>query len=100
MLGPLTGLVATLINVFILILIVRAIFSWFPGMLYSEAGRIIVMACGGITARNIESIMKATGVTEVHLAARCTIESRMTFRNEQCFMGGALHPPEFRWHLR
>ncbi|HET6424078.1 MAG TPA: copper homeostasis protein CutC [Planctomycetaceae bacterium] len=61
------------------------------------AGRIIVMACGGITARNIAGIVKATGVSEVHLAARCTIESRMTFRNDQCFMGGALHPPEFRW---
>ena len=44
MFGPLTGLLATLIQIFILVLIVRAIFSWFPGMLYSEAGRIIVMA--------------------------------------------------------
>src|SRR5437899_12548133 len=44
MLGPLTGLVLTLINIFIRVLIVRAIFSWFPGMLYSQAGRIIVMA--------------------------------------------------------
>src|SRR5438105_4340263 len=44
MLGPLTGLVLTLINIFILVLIVRAIFSWFPGMLYSEAGRIVLMA--------------------------------------------------------
>jgi len=44
MLGPLTSLALTLINIFILVLIVRAIFSWFPGMLYSEAGRIIVMA--------------------------------------------------------
>src|SRR6202165_4768644 len=44
MFGPLTGLLATLIQIFILVLIVRAIFSWLPGMLYPEAGRIIVMA--------------------------------------------------------
>src|ERR1700674_685924 len=41
---PGASLIVTLINLFILVLIVRAIFSWFPGMLYSEAGRIIVMA--------------------------------------------------------
>jgi len=44
MLGSLGDLLATVIWIFILILLVRAIFSWFPGMLYSEAGRIIVMA--------------------------------------------------------
>jgi YggT family protein len=41
---PGAGLILTLINIFILLLIVRAIFSWFPGMLYSEIGRIIVLA--------------------------------------------------------
>ena len=55
------------------------------------------MACGGITPRNIAAVVKATGVSEVHLAARCAIESRMSFRNPRCFMGGALHPPEFSW---
>src|SRR5438093_10995220 len=44
MLGSLGDLLATLITIFILVLIVRAIFSWFPGMLYSQAGQIIVMA--------------------------------------------------------
>src|SRR5256884_10011782 len=44
MFGSVGGLLLTLINIFILVLIVRAIFSWFPGMLYSQAGRIIVMA--------------------------------------------------------
>ncbi|TME21468.1 MAG: YggT family protein [Chloroflexi bacterium] len=44
MFGGFTGLLLTLINIFILVLIVRAIFSWFPGMLYTPAGRIIVMA--------------------------------------------------------
>src|SRR5919201_7146123 len=41
---PGAGLLVTLINIFILVLIVRAIFSWFPGMLYSEIGRFILAA--------------------------------------------------------
>src|SRR5260370_4282228 len=41
---PGAGLVAQLIFLFILVLIVRAIFSWFPGMLYTQAGRIVVLA--------------------------------------------------------
>jgi YggT family protein len=41
---PGAGFIQILIQILILLLIVRAIFSWFPQMLYSEAGRIIVMA--------------------------------------------------------
>ncbi len=44
MLGPLTNPVVALINIFIIVLIARAIFSWFPGMLRSEAGRIVLIA--------------------------------------------------------
>jgi copper homeostasis protein len=59
------------------------------------AGRIIVMAGGGIIPRNVHRIVAATGVSEVHLSARRTLESAMQFRNARCFMGGALRPPEF-----
>src|SRR5438270_2629416 len=44
MLGGFGDLLNTLITIFIFILIVRAIFSWFPNMLYSEAGRIVLLA--------------------------------------------------------
>ncbi len=44
MLGGATALVLFLINIFILILIVRAILSWFPGTMYTEFGRIVLMA--------------------------------------------------------
>jgi YggT family protein len=44
MFGSFTSLLLTVINIFIVILIVRAIFSWFPGMLYTQAGRIILTA--------------------------------------------------------
>ena len=61
------------------------------------AGRIIIMPGGGITARNIQRIVTATGVKEVHLSARSTLESGMQFRNSRVFMGGTLRPPEFSW---
>ena len=61
------------------------------------AGRIIVMPGGGITPRNIQKIVTSTGVSEVHLSARSTIESRMHYRNSRVYMGGTLRPPEFSW---
>jgi copper homeostasis protein len=60
-------------------------------------GRIIVMPGGGITPRNASRIVAATGVNEVHLSARVSVESKMTHRNSRCFMGGTLRPPEFSW---
>jgi len=57
--------------------------------------RIIVMPGGGITERNIEKIIEQSGVKEVHVAAPVSVESRMKYRNVQCFMGGELRPPEF-----
>ncbi|TMD39164.1 MAG: YggT family protein [Chloroflexi bacterium] len=44
MLGPITGILLLLINIFIFVLIVRAILSWFPGAMYTEAGRIVLVA--------------------------------------------------------
>ena len=61
------------------------------------AGRIIIMAGGGITPRNVHRIVAGTGVTEVHLSARGSVESKMRHRNTRCFMGGTLRPPEFSW---
>jgi len=61
------------------------------------AGRIVVMAGGGITPRNVRRIVETTGVEEVHLGARKGVESAMIFRNARCFMGGTLRPPEFSW---
>jgi copper homeostasis protein len=61
------------------------------------AGRIIVMPGGGITPRNVRKIVDATGVSEVHLSARRSVDSGMQHRNTRCFMGGTLRPPEFNW---
>jgi copper homeostasis protein len=61
------------------------------------AGRIIVLPGGGLNVRNIRKIVQATGVGEVHLSARGSVESGMSYRNPRVFMGGALRPPEFGW---
>jgi copper homeostasis protein len=62
-----------------------------------SAGRIIVMPGGGITPRNIQKIVAGTGVSEVHLSARSSVESGMSYRNSRVYMGGTLRPPEFSW---
>lgn len=56
--------------------------------------RIRVMVCGDINERNIDKILRETRAREVHLTAWKPLESRMIFRNERCFMGGELRPPE------
>lgn len=64
--------------------------------LVQQAGdRIIVMPGGGIHERNLKKIVTQSGVLEVHMTARREIESRMTYRNPNPYMGGALRPPEF-----
>jgi len=61
------------------------------------SGRIIIMPGGGITPRNVERIVAGTGVSEVHLSARRSVESGMKHRNTRVYMGGTLRPPEFTW---
>ncbi len=57
--------------------------------------RIIVMPGAGITARNINKILKQCHAIEVHIAGLVEMESRMQYRNMRAFMGGELRPPEF-----
>jgi copper homeostasis protein len=57
--------------------------------------RIIVMPGGGITERNINRIVAASGVREVHVAAPVEVQSRMRYHNPRVFMGGELRPPEY-----
>ncbi|MCX6048799.1 MAG: copper homeostasis protein CutC [Chloroflexi bacterium] len=57
--------------------------------------RIIVMPGGGVTERNLKKIVSQSGVREIHMTARGEIDSQMTYRNANAFMGGTLRPPEF-----
>jgi len=59
------------------------------------AGRIVVMPGGGITPQNVRQIVDGTGVSEIHLSARKSVESKMRHRNARCFMGSATRQTEY-----
>ncbi len=45
------------------------------------------MAAGGIDDRNVEDVVKLTGVREVHVGLRTPVASPMQFVNENISMG-------------
>ncbi len=53
-----------------------------------SAGRIIVMACGGLAPDTIARVVRETGGTEFHFAGLSTVPSAMTYRNPRVGMGG------------
>ncbi|XP_069756361.1 copper homeostasis protein cutC homolog [Narcine bancroftii] len=57
--------------------------------------RIIVVAGGGITERNVQRILEGSGVCEFHCSARSSRDSLMKFRNAAVSMGGSFTPPEY-----
>ncbi|GAA4681834.1 copper homeostasis protein CutC [Phytohabitans rumicis] len=64
--------------------------------LVAAAGdRVVVMAGGGITERNVARILSQTGVREVHFTARATVDSPARYRNTRVAMGGALRAEEY-----
>jgi len=66
------------------------------GLIKKANNRIIIMPGGGITEKNISKIIQYLGnVKEIHVSGRVPQESKMTYRNMNCFMGGELHPNEF-----
>ena len=65
--------------------------------LVERAGdRIVVMPGCGITPRNLARVLRATGAREVHVVGTEIVDSQMRYRNPRCFMGTALHTPEYR----
>lgn len=60
------------------------------------AGRIIVLGCGALDARNIAGVQRATGLTEMHFAALKDVPSGMNYRNPQVGMGGTDLNREYR----
>ena len=53
----------------------------------ASAGRIIIMAAGGIDDRNVEDVVKQTGVREVHVGLRTPVASPMGVRKRKYFNG-------------
>ncbi|MGR5455329.1 copper homeostasis protein CutC [Vibrio alfacsensis] len=52
-------------------------------------GRIAIMAGAGVNANNVTSLIKQTGVGEIHLSGKTTRPSHMIFIAEQSKMGAA-----------
>lgn len=64
--------------------------------LVEKAGdQIIVMPGGGITERNIAKIKEITKAKEYHISGRRREESKMSFRKNNVYMGGALRLEEY-----
>lgn len=64
-------------------------------MVARAAGRVIVVAGGGVTDRNAARILRESGVAELHCSARTALPSAMQFRNTAVLMGAALAASEF-----
>lgn len=53
----------------------------------AAAGRIAIMAGGGITESNAHRVITATGIREVHASAAVSVSSVMRHRNDKISMG-------------
>lgn len=63
------------------------------------AGKIQILPGAGITARNIDRIIRETGTDQVHLAAHRLMFDTSVNNNRSIFYGGCLYPPEDRFRV-
>ena len=66
------------------------------GLVAQAAGRITIMAGGGINEANAVRVVRETGVGEIHVGAGGIRDSGMEFRREGVFMGKVYQPDEYR----
>ena len=55
---------------------------------------IQILPGAGITLRNVDRVVAATGCTQVHLARHRTLPDPSVNNNRSIYYGGALYPPE------
>jgi len=60
------------------------------------AGRIGILAGGGIHEDNVADIVARSGVGEVHVRGTVVVESAMRFRSSRVSMGKAFAPDDYR----
>jgi len=58
-----------------------------------------VLPGGGVTPDNVAALVRATGVTEVHLTGAGVHRSDMTFRAPAVTLGNAAPRSEYEWNL-
>lgn len=61
--------------------------------------RIEILPGAGINSNNIEQIVQMTGCTQVHISPKKTIYDTSSTGNPEIFFGGAIYPPEDRYHM-
>lgn len=68
----------------------RCCFFSFQSLVSQSAGRIAILAGGGVTASNVSSFVSSTGVREVHASLRSFRWGRslLSARKAGVFMGG------------
>ena len=57
--------------------------------------RIIIMPGCGITIKNAKKIAERSGCKEMHVVANDFVESKMDYRNDNCFMGTEMRSAEY-----
>jgi len=63
------------------------------------AGRIAILPGGGVTPDNVAALVRATGVTEVHLTGAGVHRSAMTFRAKGVAIGNVAPRSEYEWSV-
>jgi copper homeostasis protein len=65
-------------------------------VVHQAAGRIAILAGGGVNEDNVGRIVAETGVREVHVRGTSTVESRMQFRSPRVTMGKTFLPDDYK----
>lgn len=68
-------------------------------MIEYAAGRIQILPGAGITARNVQRIIRETGTDQIHLAAHRQMADTSVLNNRAIYYGGCLYPPEDRFNI-
>lgn len=62
-------------------------------------GAIQIMPGAGVSLKNVDKIVEATGCDQIHVARFRDVMDTSTANNRDIFFGGALYPPEDRYSV-
>ena len=68
-------------------------------MIEFAQGEITIMPGAGVSLKNVDRIVEATGCSEIHVAQFRTRMDNSTAHNADIYFGGALYPPEDRYSV-
>ncbi|GLI65870.1 hypothetical protein VaNZ11_009506 [Volvox africanus] len=69
------------------------------GLVHRSAGRITILAGGGVTPANAAELVRHTGVTEIHSSARSRHISNMSYRRPGLSMASSQPPNDYEWNI-